>query len=148
MSLALELQNDPLARGYAAMNTGQTLASLLATDRNVLVEHFITDRTLYSSLGPVMAESILSKMAAAAATDATINRALNWISQRDGLNIGDPVSQAMVDQLVGNSVFTAAEGSAIKGLGLALRSRADELCLAVDWGIVNAARAALGWSIL
>jgi hypothetical protein len=147
MTLQTELSTDPLARGYATMNADQTLASLTAVNRPMVIERVITDRTLYSALGPAEAEAILTKLATAGASDATVNRALGWISQRDGFNIGDPVAQAMVDQLVTNGVFTAAEGASIKGLAIVTKSRADELGLSVDWGVVNSARAALGWTV-
>jgi hypothetical protein len=147
MTLQTELSTDPLARGYAAMTTGQTLASLIALDRPVVVEKVITDRTLYADLGPTLAETILQKLAAVAGTEPAVARALNWLQQRDGFNIGDPYSQAMVDQLVTNNVFTAAEGTAIKGLATVTKSRADELGLSLDWGIVNSARSSLGWAV-
>jgi hypothetical protein len=147
VTLIEELSDDPLARGYQAMSTDQLLASLTAVDRQITVETVITDRTLYSRLGPVMAESILSKLEAASATDSTIKRAVNWIEARDGFNIGDPISQAMVDQLVAGGLFSPEEGAAIKGLAVRTMSRSEELGLTVDWGVVNSARAALGWSI-
>jgi hypothetical protein len=145
MSLALELSTDPLARGYAAMNTDQTLASLATANRAVVVETYVTDRTLFSKLGPAVAVSILGKLAGS--TDAAVMRASAWVTSAVGFNIGDPVAQGMIDSLTAAGLFTAAEGASLKGLATVTKSRADELGISVDWGVINSARHSLGWAV-
>jgi hypothetical protein len=55
-------------------------------------------------------------------TAATANRAVAWalkfLGQEAGLDIGDPFTQGMVDQLVAGSVLTAAQGAALKAMAL------------------------------
>ncbi len=122
MALNEELQ-DPK---YAGLSDTDVADLLNAKVIDSVAERFVTDRTLYAELGPEVAETILTKMAQA--DNPMVTRALRWIETRDGLDVGHPTTQAMLDSLQGG-LFDEQEAAAIKSLAAIKVSRADQLKL-------------------
>lgn len=75
--------------------------------------------------GPIAADAVLGKLEAFAASAhplaSVVRRALKFLATPDGLDIGSPATQAMLDALAGGGAITAGEAAALK----ALASEAD-----------------------
>lgn len=83
----------------------------------------MTERGLYKALGPVMAETILQKMAGYAAANqsysAVVARSLRWLEpNNDGVDFGDPTVLGLIDALTAAGLLTVEENAAIKSLSL------------------------------
>lgn len=83
----------------------------------------MTERGLYQALGPVMAETILQKMAGYAAANqsysAVVARSLRWLEpNNDGVDFGDPTVLGLIDALTAGGLLTVEENAAIKSLSL------------------------------
>ena len=74
---------------------------------------FITARTVMSECSDGV--TILRALTAASA-DPAVGWALQFLGQDSGLDIGDPFTQGMVDQLVAAEVLNTAQGEQIKAL--------------------------------
>lgn len=78
-------------------------------------------RPRYITARAVMAEcaggaAILDALTAIASSNSAVSWAMKFIGQEAGLNIGDPYTLGMVDQLVTAGALTAAQGDALKAL--------------------------------
>jgi hypothetical protein len=83
----------------------------------------LTDRGLYKSLGPLVAETILQKLegyAVAGQTHSTIiKRFLKWLEPNNGgVDFGDPGVLTLIDGLTVGGLFTTEENTALKSLSL------------------------------
>jgi len=83
--------------------------------------------------GPIDGDAVLTKLEVFSETTAPlaslVRRALKILSQSDGINMGDPSIQAMLDQLQQNNVLTSTEATSLKGLAIQPASRAEVLGL-------------------
>lgn len=93
---------------------GQAPSSRMVNARHVLAE-----------LGAAGAAA-LDKLEAAAASNSVVKWAVRFLDGQ-GLDIGHPMSQGMLDQLAQAGVLTATEASALKALALADQTRAEAL---------------------
>lgn len=81
------------------------IAGLLSVDRVRLVSHFASERGLLARFpgGPVAADALLAKLEAFGATGhplaRLVRRMLKFLGQPEGIDLGDPATQAMVGQL-------------------------------------------------
>ena len=118
------------------------LAPFVAAGNDVQVAAILSDRTrgatrlqhrLLSARGvladyaggPMAAAAVLDKLEAASASVPAIKWIMTFL-RADGIDIGHPATQGMLDQLAGN-VLTAPEASNLKALGIVPASRADVL---------------------
>ncbi|MDQ2822738.1 MAG: hypothetical protein M3Y65_20565 [Pseudomonadota bacterium] len=93
------------------------LAAALNVDSpSVLQLRYVTARTVMSSCADGV--DILSALQAAA-ENAAVRWALQFLGQNSGLDIGDPFTQGMVDQLVAGSVLSADQGAQLKAMAIA-----------------------------
>lgn len=111
----------------ALVPNAQAIADALSAGRKRPRFLLATERTVVATLGVVAGEAFLSALEAfAVATlsaehpmlpyQAGIARQLAWL-KRDGLDVGDANTRAMMDALVTAGVLDAASVAAIKALG-------------------------------
>ncbi len=124
-----ELHNDPLKVGYLSWlpNSPGYVAGLLNAETiSAPVSTFVNARTILSKLGPSYGP-VLDAVQAVGASNSAVKWAMSFMTSAEGIDIGDPVTQAMLDTLAANSVITTAQAAAIKGLATGLISRATQL---------------------
>ena len=126
-----KLKDELALPAYDGLTDAEAAAALNELTVPVLTQRWVSARTLYDELGPTVAESILGKIdAAAGAGSATMRRVAGWLNepsgQYPGIDVGSAKVQAMIDSLAG-TLLTEAEADAVKGLGITMISRADEL---------------------
>ena len=85
----------------------------------------VTARTVLSELGMAGAVA-LDKLEAAGSSNPVVRWAVKFLTG-EGLDVGHPMSQSMLDQLAQNGVLTADEAAALKGLALQDQTRAEAL---------------------
>jgi len=85
----------------------------------------VNARTVLAELGMAGAVA-LDKLEAAGASNAAVKWAVRFLTG-DGLDVGHPVSQAMLDQLAAGGALTTAEAASLKGLALQPQTRAEAL---------------------
>lgn len=92
------------------------LAAALNVDPPLVPQQrFVTARAIMA--GCVGGVAILTALKSAAA-DPAVAWALQFLGQDAGLDIGDPFTQSMVDQLVLAQVLTTTQGDELKALAL------------------------------
>jgi hypothetical protein len=79
-------------------------------------ERFVTGRTILAECdeGP----EILGRLEQAAATSPAVAWALKFLGTNSGLDVGNPRTQTMLDQLAVGGVLTEAQAESLKGLAL------------------------------
>lgn len=85
----------------------------------------ITARTVLAELGMAGAVA-LDKLEAAGAANPVVKWAVKFLTG-EGLDVGHPMSQSMLDQLAAAGVLTQTEANALKGLALQDQTRAESL---------------------
>ena len=95
--------------------TGLSVA-LNAQPPMVSGSRFITARTVLAECAN--GDTILSALEAVAVSNASVKWAVNFLGKDSGLDIGNPVTLDMVEQLVSAGVLTESQGAAIKGMAL------------------------------
>jgi len=135
-----ELQQDPLGRGYVAMSAEQAAASLMADDRAVVQPFRVGALGIMREAGPAAGAAILDAIEAASASDSRLKWFLRELNTT-GIDLGDPVTRATIDELVSAGVLTPSQGAVLKGAAIRMISRAEELGLGeVRPGDVDTAR--------
>ncbi len=133
--LSDEITNDPAGKGYAAFlpdQPGRVVDLLNALTETKHKARMITARGILSDYpgGPVAAALVLDKLEAAAPSVPALKWAFGFL-KTEGLDIGHPATQGMIDQLATASVITADEAANLKALSLQPASRAEVLGLPV-----------------
>lgn len=100
----------------AARDLGALAAALNAEALTAPQERYVTARTVLAECqdGP----AILDALEAAQTTVSAVKWAVTFLSQNSGLDIGNPVTLGMVDQLVTNSLLSAAQGQQLHALAM------------------------------
>lgn len=128
-ALATEIETGPLAAELAATDSIGKVAILNDRRFTMPKSRFITARTLLAELGAEMGASILDKLETAATSISPLKWAMKFLQLDGGLDIGHAQTMTMIDELVTAEVLTAAEGTALKSLGMAPASRAEVIGL-------------------
>lgn len=81
-----------------------------------LIDRFENAIGLMSALGTSTGAAILEKLDQAKTSIPTLKWAMYSVVSAEGINLGDPETQAMVYDLVAGNILTADEGNAIKAL--------------------------------
>ena len=131
--LSDEIANDPLGKGYVALlpnQPGAVVNLLNALTETKVKSRIITARGILSDYpgGPAAAASVLDKLDTAAPSISALKWAWKFITG-DGLDIGTPATQGMLDTLATGSVITSTEATNLKALALQPASRAEVLGL-------------------
>lgn len=131
--LSDEIDNDPTGKGYAAFlpdQPGRVVDLLNALTETKAKTRMITARGILSDYpgGPAAAAVVLDKLEAAAPSISALKWAFGFLKTTDGLDIGNPATQGMIDQL-SPGVINAEEAGHLKSLALQPASRAEVLGL-------------------
>lgn len=127
LALKAEVLTDPLGKGYSQHlpnSPGLVVDMLNAKTAEMVKSRMVTARAILAECGG-FAASILDKLEAASASNSAVKWAVRFLQQDAGIDIGHPVTQAMIDQLITGTVLTAGEGAALKSMALQSASRAD-----------------------
>jgi hypothetical protein len=152
-TLATELTNDPLARGYSGMTAAQAAASLNTANRPSATTVLIPSAELLAWSGGGASDDPAVKcryeriQEAAGSHASNVVRgaclaALGMIERDDtGLDLSKSDRVGMLDALVSGGVLTAGEKTEVVAMGTPLISRAQELGLGtIGDGHVKSAR--------
>lgn len=83
----------------------------------IVVSMFVTERTIYATLGPTAGETFLATLEGVGQSNAVVARAVSWLAPpSDGIDVGDQYTRAMLDTLAAGEVLTAESVAAIKAL--------------------------------
>lgn len=140
--LSDEITNDPKGKGYAAFlpdQPGHVVELLNAPTETAPKERIITSRGVASVLGLIESENFLQSLEefSTATLDAShpllpyqpgIKRQIAWLSTQ-GLDLGDPLTRALLDTLAGVGIITALAATKLKDAALKPVSRAEVLGL-------------------
>ena len=99
----------------ASRNLDALASALNAEELMAPQQRFITARAVMATCADGL--NILDALEAASGNRA-VAWALKFLSQEARLDIGDPYTQGMIDQLVVDSVLTQAQGDALKAMAL------------------------------
>lgn len=125
-----EIVNGPLSAELAlfvAADNDVAVAAILNDKRFTgLKSRIISARGVLSDYpgGPMEAAAVLDKLEAAGPAVPALRWAISFL-KGDGVDIGHPATQGMLDQLAQSGVITVAEAENLKTLGFAPTSRAE-----------------------
>lgn len=107
-----------LAAARVAKNLGALTNGLNAAPPKVLQTRYVTGRTILSECAD--GANILAALDGAASTNAAVRYATKFLGQDSGLNVGDPVTQAMLDSLTTGlvPVLTKDQAAQVKNLAM------------------------------
>ena len=93
-----------------------TIAALISTGRKATQLRFVTARTIFGECAG--GQGIYDALNAAATGNSAVKMAVNFLNQDSGLDIGNPATQGMIDQLMAGTApaLTAAQGASLKAL--------------------------------
>jgi hypothetical protein len=100
------------------------IARALSAGRTKVGSHFASERGVLERFpgGPIAADALLSKLEAFAATAhpmaSIVRRALKFLAQADGLDIGSPATQGLLAQLGAGGVLTVEEVAGLRAMAL------------------------------
>lgn len=100
----------------AARDLDGLAAALNAAPAMTVQQRFITARAVMA--GCPDGVDILDALDAAAAQHSAVRRAITFLQQEAGLDIGDPYTQQMIDQLAVAGVLNDDQASQLKALAL------------------------------
>lgn len=122
MTLLEEIQAKCTPQELAAKNYHVVAAKVNADRTPITTALMVSEKGIMKAYdgGPLAADAVLSKLEAFALTAHPLasitKRALKFLAQPEGLDIGDPSTQAMIDGLVTVAAITADEGTKLKAL--------------------------------
>lgn len=116
--LASQTLREAIERG----NDQLVADALTESAPRVATDELYTDRALFAALGPILADSILTKLEAFAATGnsgaSVVKRALTWLAPANGgLNFQDATVQQFIAGIGVAGILTAEEVAALAGVG-------------------------------
>lgn len=122
-----DIVTDPVLSTYPATSDG---AYAIAEAYNTVVGKapaptIVTARTVLAEMGMAGAVA-LDKLEAAGSSNPVVRWAVKFLTG-EGLDVGHPMSQSMLDQLAQAGVLTRTEADALKALALADQTRAEAL---------------------
>jgi hypothetical protein len=109
------LARPDLAEARAARDLDALAAGLNAQPESTLQPRYITARTILAECAD--GAIILAALDIAATANAAVKYAVKFLGQDSGLNVGDPVTQGMLDAIV-PSVLTQAQADQVKGMAM------------------------------
>ena len=112
------LATPALGPARAARDLDALAAGLNAAAPMALQERYVTARTILSECAD--GANILAALDGAAASNAAVHYAVKFLGQDSGLNVGDPVTQAMLDHLATDvmAVLTKDQAAQVKNLAM------------------------------
>lgn len=116
------IEADPALQALAAAGNTQAIADALSAGRTKVVSHFASERGILERfpLGPIAGDALLTKLDAFAATAhpmaSIVKRAMKFLGQPEGLDLGSPATQGLLDQLALGGVMTAEERAGLRAM--------------------------------
>lgn len=102
----------------------QGIANILSVGRTKVQSHFASERGILERypLGPIAADALLAKLEAYAEAGKALSRitgrAIRFLRQPEGLDIGSPATQGMLGALVQAGELTAEEFNGLRAMTL------------------------------
>lgn len=102
--------------------TLQAIANVLSVGRTKVVSHFASERGILERFpgGPVAADALLAKLEAFAEAAQPLSRitgrAIRFLRQPEGLDIGSPATQAMLGAITQEAVITPEEFAGLRAM--------------------------------
>lgn len=112
---------SPTLQALQADGRINAIASALSSGKTKVVSHFASERGILERYpgGPIEADALLSKLETFSQTAhpmaSIVKRALKFLAQPEGLDIGSPAVQALLAQMSG-SVLTAEEVAGLRAM--------------------------------
>lgn len=113
---------SPELQDLAAVNAYGPIATALSVGRTKIASHFASERGVLERFpdGPVAADTLLAKLEAFAATAhplaSIVKRALKFLAQAEGLDIGAPATQGLIDALTASGIITTTERDGLRAM--------------------------------
>lgn len=115
---------SPELQALQADGNVDAIARALSTGRTKVASHFASERGVLERYpgGPIAADALLSKLEEFALTAhpmaSIVKRALKFLAQAEGLDIGSPATQGLLAQLGAGGVLTAEEVAGLRAMAL------------------------------
>lgn len=145
LELKTEIQTGPMAAELApfvASGNDSAIADALNAKRGstMLRSRLMSARGVLGDYpdGPAAGAAVLDKLEAASASIPAVKWVMSFL-KAEGIDIGSPATQGMLDQLAAGGVLTTDEATKLKALGLMPASRAEILGATIT--ITDVARA-------
>jgi glycine/D-amino acid oxidase-like deaminating enzyme len=120
--MSLELVKQ-LIRQYDLRGTAQEIADALnAKTEAIPVDELYTVAGLIQELGPDLTRQIIAKFKAVMEVDPLLGAIYEKLTST-GISFADPLTHAMIDQLVAAGVFDETEAEALKSIGVKHKSK-------------------------
>lgn len=116
---------SPELQAFQAAGRINAIAQSLSTGRTKVVSHFASERGILERFpgGPLAADTLLSKLESFGATAhpmaSIVKRALKFLAQAEGLDIGSPATQGLITQLAAGGVISAEERDGLRAMATA-----------------------------
>lgn len=116
MTLRDEILARPDCAAAVSARDLDAIAALMSVGRKAIQSRFVTARTIFGECAG--GQGIYDALNAAATANSAVKMAVKFLEQDSGLDIGNPATQAMIDQLMAGATpaLTAAQGAALKAL--------------------------------
>lgn len=119
---AIAASPELTALAQAANRNDEAIAAALSVGRTKIVSHFASERGVLERYpgGPIEADALLAALEVFAATQhpmaRIVGRALKFLAQSEGLDIGSPATVALIDQLTAGGVLTTAQRDGLRAM--------------------------------
>lgn len=116
---------SPELQAFQAAGRINAIAQSLSTGRTKVVSHFASERGILERFpgGPLAADALLSKLEAFGASGhpmaSIVKRALKFLAQAEGLDIGSPATQGLIAQLAAGGVISTEERDGLRAMATA-----------------------------
>jgi len=113
---------DPALVALAQAGNTQAIADALSVGRTKVVSHFASERGVLERFpaGPLAADALMTKLETFAATAhpmaSIAKRALKFLAQAEGLDIGSPATRGILAQLAAGNVITETERAGLEAM--------------------------------
>ena len=109
------IANDPALVQLQFVRNDAEIARLLSVGRTKVMSHFASERGILERFpaGPLAADALLTKLenfaAAGQPMSSIVHRALKFLAQPEGLDIGASTTQGLIAGLAAGGVITTGE---------------------------------------
>ncbi len=111
-------------QAHQAAGNVDAIARALSVGRTKVASHFASERGVLERYpgGPIAADALLTKLEAFSTSGhpmaSIVKRALKFLAQAEGLDIGSPATQGLLAELSAGGVLTAEEVAGLRTMAL------------------------------
>lgn len=116
-ALKAEIEAKPECADAVAAKDLDAIAAIISEGRTNRQSRYVTARTILAECGE-LGPGILDALEAVAPVNSAVRWALDFLKQNSGLDVGNAVTQIMIDQLVSAGALTQPQGDALKNLAV------------------------------